>query len=88
MPRGFQKIRYYGWMSPNSRISLEEVKWLVWLFLGWTFWLASGRPPQPADSTRGRIRCAECGGTMRIVAIVSQGRTALPEHAITYLDSG
>ena len=88
LPRGFQKIRYYGWMSPHSRIGLDEVKWLVWLFLGWTFWLASGHAPQPADSTLGRGRCAECGGTMRIVAIVSHWRAALPEHAIAYLDSG
>ena len=42
LPPGFQKIRHYGWMSPNSKVSLDEVKWLVWLFLGSTFWLASG----------------------------------------------
>ena len=31
---GLQKVRYYGWMSPNSRIGLDEVRWLLWLFLG------------------------------------------------------
>ena len=41
LPPRFQKIRHYGWMSSNSEVGLDEVKWLVWLFLGWTFWLAS-----------------------------------------------
>lgn len=88
LPRGFQKIRYYGWMSPNSRIGLDEVKWLVWLFLGWTFWLASGHGPQGAPPARGTVRCAECGGTMRIVAVLTEACSALPEHSIAYLDSG
>jgi hypothetical protein len=88
LPRGFQKIRYYGWMSPHNRLGLDEVKWLVWLFLGWTFWLASGHAPQPAPSQLGTVRCAECGGKMRIVAVSRAVRGALPEHAIAYLDSG
>ena len=33
LPKGFQKIRHYGWMSSNSKVQLEEVKRLVWLFL-------------------------------------------------------
>ncbi len=51
MPRGLQKVRHYGWMSPNSRIRLDEVRWLVWLFLGWTFWLASGHTPLVPNPT-------------------------------------
>jgi hypothetical protein len=88
LPRGFQKIRYYGWMGPHSRIGLDEVKWLVWLFLGWTFWLASIHRPQTAPATRGTVRCPECGGPMRIVALSRQPCSALPEHPIPYLDSG
>ena len=88
LPRGFQKIRYYGWMSPHSRIGLDEVKWLVWLFLGWTFWLASNHRLQTAPATRGTVRCPECGGPMRIVAVSRQPCSALPEHPIPYLDSG
>ena len=88
LPRGFQKIRYYGWMSPNNRLGLDEVKWLVWLFLGWTFRLASAHIPQTAPPESGTVRCAECGGPMRIVAVSCQPSTALPEHCIPYLDSG
>ena len=34
LPRGFHKLRHYGWMSAGSKHRLTEVKWLVWLFLG------------------------------------------------------
>ena len=88
LPHGFQKIRHYGWMSSNCKVSLEEVKWLVWLFLGWTFWLASGHAPQEPVSERPVLRCAECGGEMRIVGITIGPRSTLSEHALAYLDSG
>ena len=88
LPSGFQKIRYYGWMSANSKISMEEVRWLVWLFLGWTFWLASGHKPQDKPSQKTQVRCAQCGSTMRVIAITFEPRGLLSEHALSYLDSG
>ncbi len=68
LPGGFQKIRYYGWMSPNSKLRLEAVKWLVWLYLGWTFWLGSGHAPQPEPLTV-PLFCAACGGRMRVTGV-------------------
>jgi hypothetical protein len=50
LPRGMQKVRHYGWMGANCRVSLDEVKWLIWLFLGWVYWLASGHAPQDFGS--------------------------------------
>ena len=88
LPRGLRKVRYYGSMSSNSRIGIDEVRWLVWLFLGWTFWLASGHAPQEKPAEREPLRCAECGGTMRIVEIVNENCRALVEHSVAYLDSG
>jgi hypothetical protein len=88
LPRGFQKIRHYGWMSSNSKVSLDEVKWLVWLFLGWTYWLASGHAPQREPLTKPQVRCAECGGVMRVVDITFEPTGLLTEHALAYLDSG
>ncbi|EMI23495.1 transposase, partial [Rhodopirellula europaea SH398] len=41
LPTNFMKIRHYGWMSGNSKVKVEEVNWLVWIMLGWTFWLGS-----------------------------------------------
>ena len=87
LPSGFQKIRHYGWMSSNSGIKLDEVKWLVWLFLGWTYWLASGYAPQPKPLTA-PLRCAECGGEMRVVAVTYEATLALSDRALTYFDSG
>lgn len=88
LPRGFQKIRYWGWMSPNSRIRLDEVRWLVWLFLGWTFWLASVHAQQQPRHNEPVVRCGHCGGQMRVVRVTYKPIVVLPEHAIAYLDSG
>lgn len=68
LPSGFMKIRHYGWMSANSKVRIEEVKWLVWLSLGWTFWLASGYAPQEKPLTAS-LRCAACGDEMKVVAV-------------------
>lgn len=87
LPRGFQKIRYYGWMSPNSRIHLDAVKWLVWLFLGWTFWLGSAHAPQEEPEPPSVLRCAECGGSMRIVEVTYTPRLVLSDRALAYFDS-
>jgi len=88
LPSGLKKIRYYGWMSPNSGIHIDEVRWLVWLFLGWTFWLASGYAPQQQPIERPGFRCAKCGGPMRIVDVVNDNCRTLVEHCLPYLDSG
>lgn len=86
LPSGFQKVRYYGWMSPNSRTSLEEIRWLVWLFLGWTFWLGSGYAPQ-ALIKPATLRCSQCGGQMRVVEVTSLPRRVLSESSQLYFDS-
>ena len=88
LPPGFQKVRHYGWMSSNSRVTLDEVKWLVWLFLGWTYWLASGHAPQETPRKKPPVCCRECGGQMHVVAVSYHPVMVLPEHSIPYLDSG
>ena len=87
LPTGFQKIHYCGWMRANSKISLDEVKWLIWLFLGWTYWLASGHAPQLEPAVKPQLRCAQCGGVMRVVHVSSQPLELLSNHALAYLDS-
>jgi hypothetical protein len=68
LPRGFQKIRYFGWMSSNGKTKLEQVRWLVWLHLGWTYWLGSTFPtPQP--TIKPRQTCKDCGGNLTLIAI-------------------
>lgn len=87
LPSGFQKVRYYGWMSPNCGIDLDEVRWLVWLSLGWTYWLAArqaGQEPSPRQAPR----CQHCGGELRCVLITDHQDRVLYTHALPYLDSG
>ena len=50
--RGFQKVRHYGFLSPNSKIDFEDVRLLVWFFLGWIYWLASGHAPPERGADR------------------------------------
>lgn len=87
LPRNFMKVRHYGWMSSNSRVGLDEVKWLVWLFLGWTYWLASGHVPRETPLTA-PLRCAKCGGEMRVVAVTYEATFSLSDLALAYFDSG
>ena len=88
LPAGFQKIRHYGWMSPNSKISLDEVRWLVWLYLGWTFWLASGHAPKERSLTA-TLRCAQCGSEMKNIAVTHQPMfIAASNRSLSYFDSG
>jgi hypothetical protein len=88
LPRGMQKVRHYGWMSPNSRISLDEVHWLIWMFLGWVYWLASGHAPQSDPEPRPPPTCPACGGRMTRAYVVHQDVRTLVEFSRAYLDSG
>jgi hypothetical protein len=89
LPQGFQKVRYYGWMSPNHSRRLELVKWLVWLTLGWIYYLQPMAAKSADTATDRRItRCARCGGPLRVVEILLPDQPAFSEHALAYLDSG
>ncbi len=74
LPRGFQKVRHYGFLSAGSKMSVEAVRWLIALHNGQQFALWANRPKQP--SPRPRIRCAECGGAMRVTTFVSPPKPA------------
>lgn len=78
LPTGFQKVRHYGFLSPNSHWLIEAVRWLVALFLGQSFALLSQSllviAPLPSR------RCAECGGLL-----VARG--FVPPLNIAYFDS-
>lgn len=76
LPRGFQKVRYYGWMSPNNQLQLADVRWLVWLWRGWTYWLGSGMY-QPVSRKPPTHPCKACGGEMRLMLITNQNGTTI-----------
>jgi hypothetical protein len=68
LPAGFQKVRHYGFLSPNSGMSIEAVRWLVTLHNGAMFVLLAKRPeeltalPMP--------RCPACGRPMVVLGFV------------------
>jgi hypothetical protein len=88
LPTGFHKVRHFGWMASNNKIGSEEIRMLVWMSLGWTYWLASGHVPQPEPIKRPKLRCVVCGGTMRVRRIL---HVPIPllflQYGLAYLDS-
>jgi hypothetical protein len=84
------RIRHDGWISAGSKVKVEEVKWLVWLTLGWTFWLGSGYAPQVEPLTA-PMKCRQCHGAMRVLEVSDTSLSSLgirPEHGLTHYDSG
>lgn len=81
LPSGFQKVRYYGFMSPNCKLKLENVRWLAWLWNGWTYWLTPivkptlEIPPEPA--------CRKCGGKLELL-LVTGPQDKIVHRAQTY----
>ena len=70
LPPGFKKVRYYGFMSSNNKVQLEDVRWLIWLWLGWTFWLGSGRF-QPQSRKRKVPQCDRCGDQLELIEMTN-----------------
>lgn len=60
LPAGFMKIRYYGFMNPNSSVSVDEIKTLIELASGFT--LAT---PEVEIKPMPVMTCALCGATLR-----------------------
>jgi len=86
LPRNFQRLRYYGFASPNSRLSLGWVRMLVWFYLGWRYVLA--KQAQPEAIEKPPVRCHHCGGEMQLVAVTDGRGRLLYNHPLPYLDSG
>ena len=68
LPPGFRKVRYYGFMSSNCKLQLADARWLVWLWRGWTYWLASGMT-KPEAAKRKPPKCERCGGELELEGI-------------------
>lgn len=77
LPSGFQKVRHLGFMSPNSRPTIEQVRWPIALCNQAQFLLlAPSRCGILPHSQRGKMprlqpRCAACGGPMRVVFLAA-----------------
>jgi hypothetical protein len=58
-------------MSPNCKLQLADVRWLVWLWKGWTYWLGSAMY-QPEPRKPPFLECQHCGGELELMAITNQ----------------
>lgn len=86
LPRDFHRLRYYGFASQNSKLSMGWVRMLVWFYRGWCYLMAKQTPPEPIEKPA--VRCHECGGEMHLVAITDGSGALLYNHPLPYLDSG
>jgi hypothetical protein len=64
-PTGFQKVRYYGFLNPNSATAIDAVRWLITLYNGGVFTLLAMLTDPPVE--RAAPRCPACGGFMTVL---------------------
>jgi len=76
LPRGFMKIRYYGFLSPTSSVSLEDIKARIEMTSG--FALAA---PEATSEPPAALRCRHCGGALRCYRLVLPGDPAIASLA-------
>ena len=72
LPRGFMKVRYYGFLSPSSAVPLEDVKARIELAHGFAV-PAAASAPEPVTPLRGQ----HCGGALRFCRLVLPGEVAI-----------
>ena len=63
LPKGFMKIRHYGFLNPNSKLPIEKIRELISLIHGVVSDLL---PDIPVYKKRG-IKCSHCGHDLRFI---------------------
>ena len=59
LPRGFQKVRHYGFLHPRQRVNSESLKMTVTTTLNLVYVLLVAAKPLPVSH---RPACPDCGG--------------------------
>jgi hypothetical protein len=69
LPRGFQKVRHFGFVHPRHRIDREWLKMLVTVTLSWVYvlWVTAKPVPIPHHPP-----CPHCGGPLSYVGLISE----------------
>lgn len=75
LPKGFVKVRYYGFLSPRKRDLLGVIKELFGRFTGEV--VKSGSGSDFAAAVRVR-RCPKCGSEMVVVEVIKPERGRAP----------
>ena len=94
VPSRLQRIRYYGFLSQNSKLSIGYVRMRIWFYRGWCYWLAKQEHEQPIARP---VICRKCGAEMELLAITDgsgvllwpkpKKSQPLAEQAKAYLDT-
>lgn len=71
LPSGFQKVRHYGFASPNAKHPIDSVRWLVALHYGLTYTLL---PRNASRQTRQPIHCSACGAAVVVFVLANTPR--------------
>ena len=65
LPKGFMKIRYYGFLNPNSALSIEKVRELISFIHDVIVFLTEN----PKSETSA-IKCSHCGHDLKFILFV------------------
>jgi len=75
LPKGFIKVRYYGFLSPRHRARLEKIKDR----LGVKPVVTEATDASDAEAVAAHVmRCPKCGSEMRLVGDIAPKRTRAP----------
>jgi Putative transposase/Transposase zinc-binding domain len=72
LPTGFMKVRYYGFMNPNCKVTLDHIRSLIKRINGFNIDLpkAALKPTQP-------ITCPSCGGPLKLRSLLRPAKILL-----------
>jgi hypothetical protein len=73
LPRGFMKVRYYGFLSPSASVPLEDVKARIEMASGF----ALTAPEKTTREPPAALRCRQCGGALRFSRVLLPGDSAI-----------
>jgi len=91
LPPKFQRLRYYGWASPNCKLKFQYVQLLVYFYLGWCWKMKQAEVI--TELQKAPMPCPACKvGSMHLTTITDSSgkviyRRPLPGHSLAYLDS-
>lgn len=86
LPRGFHKLRYFGWQHPRRKIDHDEIRWLACVEMGLFFLLRFLPSEQPEQLPP--LECYHCGGELKLVSVTFFNCAFLVTHCQSFLDSG
>ena len=66
LPRGFMKIRHYGFLNPNSTFSIHQLRELISLIHN----LSIDLLPKIPKYKKQEIKCICCGNPLKLIAFI------------------